>query len=99
MLEREELLSLYEIYKNLLTKKQCEYFEYYYYEDYSLSEISESLKVSKTIIGKTITTVNEKLKYYEENIGVNNLLKKLKEISNKTKDLNTKKDLESLINN
>lgn len=97
MLEREELLSLYEIYKNLLTKKQCEYFEYYYYEDYSLSEISSTLNVSKTIIGKTITKVSEKLKTYEFLLKINELNQKLKTIKETTTDINTKKELENII--
>lgn len=97
MLEREELLSIYEIYKELLTPKQQEYFEYYYYEDYSLSEISQNLSVSKTIIGKTINTVTEKLKNYESLLKINDTNEKLKIISKRTKDENTKKELNELI--
>ncbi len=97
MLEREELLNLYEIYKNLLTKKQREYFEFYYYEDYSLSEISENLNVSKTIIGKTIKSVSEKLKKYEEILKISELYEQIKKISSSTKDLQTKTELENII--
>ncbi len=97
MLEREELINIYEIYKVLLTPKQQEYFEYYYYEDYSLSEISNNLNVSKAIIGKTISNVTDKLKNYETLLKINELNEKLKQISKTTKDENTKKDLETII--
>lgn len=97
MLEREELLSIYEIYKELLTPKQQAYFEYYYYEDYSLSEISQNLSVSKTIIGKTINTVIEKLKNYESILKIHDTNKKLKIISESTNDSNTKKELDKII--
>jgi len=97
MLEREKKLTLYEIYKNLLTEKQREYFEYYYYEDYSLSEISKTFKVSKAIIGKTITIVEDKLYKYEDLLKINELQEKLKTIAENTKDDNTKKELDSLI--
>lgn len=97
MLEREELINIYEIYKSLLTPKQREYFEYYYYEDYSLSEISQNLNVSKAIIGKTISTVTEKIKKYEAELKINDLNEKLKLISKNTNDENTKKELETII--
>lgn len=33
MNNREELINIYLIYKDLLTKKQQDYFKYYYFED------------------------------------------------------------------
>ena len=50
MNSREELINIYLIYKDLLTKKQQDYFKYYYFEDLSLSEISENMLVSKALI-------------------------------------------------
>ena len=36
MKEREYLEGLYDTYKNLLTDREREYFENYFYEDYNL---------------------------------------------------------------
>jgi len=40
MNKREELINIYLLYKKLFTKKQQDYFEAYYFEDLSLSEIA-----------------------------------------------------------
>lgn len=63
---REELIELYDLYKNVLTDKQRKYFEYYYFEDMSLTEISENLGVSKSIIGKMLKITEEKLRKFEK---------------------------------
>lgn len=65
MFEREKIIELYDLYKNILTNKQREYFEYYYFEDMSFSEISQNLNVSKSNIGKVIKVVENKLKTLE----------------------------------
>ena len=86
MNSREELINIYLIYKDLLTKKQQDYFKYYYFEDLSLSEISENMLVSKAFVGKTL-----------KQIEINTLYNKIKEISKNTTDKETKKELENLI--
>ena len=70
MKEREYLIELYMIYGCLLTEKQQDIFERYFYEDLSLSEISENTNISKSYIGKTINTINEKLNYYESHLKI-----------------------------
>ena len=97
MKEREILIKLYDIYKNLLTEKQREYFENYYFEDYSLSEISALFNVSKTLVGKTLKSVEKKLINFEMNLKIYELNEKLKEILNKVTNKNIKSELESLI--
>ena len=37
--QREELIELYDVYCNLLTDKQREYFEEYYFDDLSILEV------------------------------------------------------------
>jgi len=66
MENREYLNSLFDIYKELLTSIEQETFINYYEEDLSLSEIAEIRKVSKSSVGKTLTTAEEKLKEYEK---------------------------------
>ena len=65
MKEREYILSLYEIYKELLSDRERDYFENYYYEDYNLQEIADNYEVSKSYVGKYINEIEDKLKKYE----------------------------------
>lgn len=57
--------NLYDYYKDLLTDKQKRYFESYYFDDLSLSEISENISVSRNAVHKELKIVLEKLDYYE----------------------------------
>ncbi len=97
MNNREELINIYLIYKDLLTKKQQDYFKYYYFEDLSLSEISENMLVSKAFVGKTLKQIENKLNDLESTLKINTLYNKIKEISKNTTDKETKKKLENLI--
>ncbi len=97
MNSREKLINIYLIYKDLLTKKQQDYFKYYYFEDLSLSEISENMLVSKAFVGKTLKQIENKLNDLENTLKINTLYNKIKEISKNTTDKETKKELENLI--
>ena len=66
MKEREYLLNLYEIYNKLLTPREKNYFEYYYFEDYSLQEIADNYDVSRSYVGKYLNGIEKKLNKYEE---------------------------------
>lgn len=96
MLERDKIIGLYEIYKNLLTDKQREYFENYYYEDLSLSEISENFEVSKTIVSKTLKQVESKLTELEETLGLNKIYDDLVNLKNNI-NINDKNKIEKII--
>ncbi len=85
MKQREYILSLYEIYKNLLTEKEKSYFEYYYFEDYSLQEIAANNDVSRAYVSKYINSIEQKLFKYEECLNIN---KKNNEIRSVIKDIN-----------
>ena len=52
-IDRTELIQLYEIYNKMLTVKQRDIFELYYYEDYSLFEIVTITKTSRTTTMKS----------------------------------------------
>ncbi|MBE6149141.1 MAG: hypothetical protein E7170_00270 [Firmicutes bacterium] len=84
-MEKEILLSsLYDYYGILLTDKQKMYFEDYYFDNLTLSEMSENYNISRNAIHKSIKEVEDKLLYYEEklklynkNIEINNIIKDL----------------------
>lgn len=97
MNEREYLMDLYDIYKDLLTEKQRMYFKNYYFEDLTLQEASDELNVSKQIISKTILQVIEKLKNYESTLHLNKIYNVLNDIKENTIDENVRKELDKLI--
>ena len=58
--------NLFDVYGALLTEKEQVTFKDYYQEDLSLSEIANENNVSRAAVQKTIKTVLDKLKYYED---------------------------------
>lgn len=85
--------NLYDIYKNLLTEKQQEYFEEYFFNNLSLSEMAENYNVSRNAISKQLSVIKEKLDDYEKKLGLYNKNKKIEkldineEIKNKIMDI------------
>jgi hypothetical protein len=61
---------LLDIYGRLLTKQQLEIMSDYYYFDLSLSEISDSRKISRTAVYDAIKTATNKLDNFEKNVGI-----------------------------
>ena len=84
MEKREYLIILYDFYSELLSDKQKEHFEDYYFNNLSLGEISENENVSRNAIHKSIKTAEEKLYFYEEKLG---LYKKKKILEDIIKDI------------
>ena len=59
------LHQLYDIYGNLLTNKQQNYFELYYFEDLSLAEIASNLSISRSAVHNNLQATVNHLHYYE----------------------------------
>ena len=89
--------ELYDLYQELLTTKQKNYFEDYYFQNLSLGEMAENYDVSRNAIFKQIHIVTEKLEEYEEKLQLFKKKKKLEEISQSIDDLSIRKQLEELI--
>ena len=69
MLEEVVYLNeLYDIYGDLLTDKQKEYFENYYFNNLSLGELADNYNISRNAIYKQINITVDKLKFYEEKL-------------------------------
>lgn len=82
--DRTYLTILYDYYGNLFNDSQKKYFEEYYFNNLSLSEISENYNVSRNAVHKQVKAVEEKLNEYEsilrlykKNIKLNKVLEKL----------------------
>lgn len=96
----EEVLyfnELYDLYSGLLTDKQREYYEDYYFNDLSFSEMAENYDVSRNAIFKQIHIVTDKLKEYESILKLLEKRKKLESIIENSSDEILKKQLEELI--
>ena len=83
LVKREYHISLFDIYKELLTEKQQEYFVLYYYEDYTLSEIAESKNVSRNAVFDQIKKVINIIENYEEKLKIYTTRGELENFSNK----------------
>ena len=66
--KRIYLNNLYDCYKTLFTDKQREYFEEYYYDNLSLSEIAENNDVSRNAVHNQLKIVETKLEDLEKNL-------------------------------
>lgn len=96
MEERDYYIILYDLYSSLFSVKQKGYFEDYYFNNLSLSEISENVGVSRNAIHKSIKSIEKKLLFYEDNL---KLYKKNLEVNNIIKnisDKNIRKKLEGI---
>jgi len=84
MLEKmNQLNAMYDIYKPLLTDKQCEYIELYYHEDLSLSEVADEIGVSRNAVYDNIRRTEKLLIGYEEKLKIHEKASKRQAIYNK----------------
>ncbi|ALA98432.1 hypothetical protein SKUN_001574 [Spiroplasma kunkelii CR2-3x] len=63
-----ELILLYELYWKLLTTKQIKYFELYFFDDYSLSEIAGLKNVSRNAVYDSLVKITNALHKFENNL-------------------------------
>ena len=96
MEERNYLIILYDFYGELLSDKQKEYFEDYYFNNLSLGEISENTGYSRNAIHKNIKGSEEKLYFYEEKLGLYNKKKALDDIIDDITEKDIKDKLKEL---
>ncbi|MGL4589745.1 MAG: YlxM family DNA-binding protein [Mycoplasmatales bacterium] len=67
--EKIAITSLFECYSKLLSAKQIEIFEYYYFEDYSINEIADLNEITKNAVYNTLKRTEKQLHDFEEKIG------------------------------
>lgn len=86
--------KLYDLYYKLLTNKQMNFFELYYFENLTLDEIAKISKITKSGVSKQIKTVETILSEYENKLC---LLKKLEKMEETFKnDLTTLKKIQKI---
>lgn len=94
---RDYYIILYDYYSNLFSSKQKEYFEYYYFNNLSLSEISENINVSRNAVHKSIKLIEKKLIFYEKCLGLYKKSLQMRELVDKIDDEEIKKELMRLL--
>lgn len=80
MTDRLKYINLYDYYGELLTEKQKEYFEDYYFDNLTLAEIAENLEVSRNAVHKQLKEAEKNLDYFEEVLNLYEKSLKIKEI-------------------
>lgn len=79
--KREEIIRLYDTYGKLLTDKQKEYFENYYFDDLSISEIAVNYNVSRNAVFDQIKRVISILIDYEEKLLFINKIERINKLN------------------
>ncbi len=77
------IINLYDIYGELLTDKQREYFEDYYFDNLTLQEIAENNDVSRNAVHKQIKETEEKLNHFENILKIYEKNKKIEKLCDK----------------
>ncbi len=86
--------ELYDLYGELLTDKQRKYFEDYYFDNLSFSEMADNYGVSRNAVFKQLHIVLDKLDEYEK---ILQLKDKKEKIRNLVKDEDLLKKIEEII--
>jgi len=89
--------ELYDLYGELLTDKQKEYFEDYYFNDLSYGEMADNFDVSRNAAFKQVHIVTDKLVEYEEKLNLLEKKNKLLKVIDKIDDKELKDKLEELL--
>lgn len=89
--------NLYDLYGDLLTTKQRQYFEDYYFNNLSFSEMADNYNVSRNAVFKQIHIVTNKLEEYEKKLGLLKRKEKLMKLIVSVDDKKLKEKLEELI--
>ena len=97
MEEQEYIIILYDYYSELFSDKQKKYFEDYYFDNLSLSEISENEDISRNAVHKSIKSVVSKLYEYEDKLKLYDKEKKIRKIIEEIDDEIIKNKLENVL--
>ena len=79
--KREELIELYDLYYELLTDKQKDYFEEYYFMDLSITEIAINHEISRNGVLDQLIRVCNNLYEYESKLKFNQKIKEIKKLN------------------
>ncbi len=91
------LTTLYDFYKDLLTEKQKMYFEDYYCNDLSLSEIAENESVSRNAVHGQLKIIEERLEELENILKLSEKREKILKVLQGKTDNKTIEKIDSIL--
>ena len=97
MNKQDKLILLFDYYGDLLSDSQRNYFESYYFDNLSLSEIGENYNVSRNAISKELKLATEKLNNFEEKLNLVRKDDELRKIVSKLKDETIKEKIMNIL--
>ena len=89
--------QLFDYYGDLLTDKQQEYFKDYYFNNLTLSEISENNEISRNAVHKQIKDAEIKLEFYESKLHLNDKNKKIIKLLEEIKEEKLKEKIKEIL--
>jgi len=92
-----DLINLYDFYQDLLTDKQKAYFEQYYFDDFSITEISENYEVSRNAVHDQLKRTVQKIYDLEDKLHLQQTAKVRTELLHTIQEKNTNKEVEKLL--
>jgi RNA polymerase sigma factor (sigma-70 family) len=66
--KQTKFILLFDLYGNLLSKKEQRIFSEYYEENFSLTEIAENLKITRQAVSQRLEIIRKKLLEYEKKL-------------------------------
>lgn len=93
-----ELSNVYSFYKNLLTKKQQEIFESYYYKDFGLTEIAQNQGITKQTVLDTLKKTEKNLKEFDEKLKLTKIFSSQENLINEIKQSKNLQKLDEILN-
>ncbi len=90
-----DFVLLLDVYECMLTERQRELMEYYYWEDMSLGEISENSGITRQAVRDSIKRAEQTLSDLEEKLGLADKIVKCKNIFNEISALSAKFESEN----
>lgn len=98
------LNALYDFYGDLLTENQNKSFVYYYRYDYSLSEISDLIGISRQGVSDNLKrarneleSFEDKLGLYEKSLKVRQYINEIDQVKDHLKSKNTNKEFNEIM--
>ncbi|CRX37023.1 / / putative helix-turn-helix protein, YlxM/p13 family protein / 505123:505437 Reverse [Candidatus Hepatoplasma crinochetorum] len=92
-----KLTKYFDLYKLLLTEKQQQLFELYYFKDYSLTEIASFHNVSRTSVYDILKTAERNLVDLENKLKLNEINEELIKLIDKIEDKKLRDDFFNLL--
>ena len=95
--KQDKLILLFDYYGDLLSESQRNYFESYYFDNLSLSEIGENYNVSRNAVSKDLKLASEKLNNFEDKLKIISRDDKLRKVASKIEDEKIKEEIMNIL--